>query len=114
MNRSLLDECQQRMKVSPAAPYRLFRTSQVAARRQGCYNGAMSSAVTQVQIRTFVAIELPAPVLEALAGVQQGLARLPVRLAGPAGLHLTLAFIGEIPAARVPEVVAAVQQGCGG
>jgi RNA 2',3'-cyclic 3'-phosphodiesterase len=86
----------------------------VAARREGCYNGGMSAAVTPVPIRTFVAIELPAPVLEALAGVQQALARLPLRLAGPAGLHLTLAFIGEIPAARVPEVVAAVQQGCAG
>ena len=60
--------------------------------------------------RVFVAIELPPPVIAALETVQDALAasQLPLRLTGAAGIHLTLAFLGEIPVARVAVVNAAV------
>jgi|SRR5579859_1728557 len=76
----------------------------------------MSTAALTLQIRTFIAIALPAPVLAALVGVQQQLAtaQLPLRLSAPAGLHLTLAFIGEMPAVRGADLAAAVAQGVAG
>lgn len=76
----------------------------------------MSTPNLSAEVRTFVAIELPAPVIEALVAVQRQLAagQLPLRLSAPAGLHLTLAFIGEIPAARVAALIAAVEAGCAG
>ena len=76
----------------------------------------MSQNPTAGVVRVFVAIELPPPVITALTAVQQQLAAqgLPLRLAAPAGLHLTLAFIGEIPAGQVPVLVGAVQQGAAG
>jgi 2'-5' RNA ligase len=41
-------------------------------------------------------------------------ARLPLRLVRPESIHLTLAFIGDIPAARVPALVGAVEQAAAG
>jgi 2'-5' RNA ligase len=76
----------------------------------------MSQNPTAGVVRVFVAIELPPPVITALTAVQQQLAAraLPLRLSAPAGLHLTLAFIGEIPAGQVPALAGAVQQGTAG
>jgi 2'-5' RNA ligase len=76
----------------------------------------MSQNPTAGVVRVFVAIELPPPVITALTAVQQQLAAraLPLRLSAPAGLHLTLAFIGEIPAGQVPALAGAVQQGAAG
>jgi 2'-5' RNA ligase len=76
----------------------------------------MSQNPTAGVVRVFVAIELPPPVITALTAVQQQLAAraLPLRLSAPAGLHLTLAFIGEIPAGQVPALASAVQQGAAG
>ena len=67
-------------------------------------------------VRTFVAIELPDAVRAALLRVQTALSatRLPIRPVRPEGIHLTLAFLGEIPAGRVPAVRAAVQQSAAG
>jgi 2'-5' RNA ligase len=55
-------------------------------------------------LRAFVAAELPTDLLQALAGVQAELGQrgLRVRWTRPAGLHLTLKFLGDIPADRVP------------
>src|SRR5207248_5717390 len=63
-----------------------------------------------------VAIELPATVIDLLTAIQNDLraARLAARYPVAAGLHLTLAFVGEIPAAWVPDLIAAVQQGAAG
>jgi 2'-5' RNA ligase len=67
-------------------------------------------------VRVFVALELPEGLHAALAGVQARLAaaRLPLRLVRPESIHLTLAFIGDIPAARVPALVGAVEQAAAG
>lgn len=76
----------------------------------------MTETALQVQVRTFVALELPPPVIAALVAVQQALAgaQLPLRLPAATSLHLTLAFVGEIPAMRVADLVTAVSQGCVG
>ncbi|MDH7487665.1 MAG: RNA 2',3'-cyclic phosphodiesterase [Anaerolineae bacterium] len=59
-------------------------------------------------LRTFIAIELDDQVLRALAAVQSKLeAALPprsVRWVRPEGIHLTLKFLGDTPAARLEEV----------
>ncbi len=62
-------------------------------------------------VRVFVAIELAGGIRAALAGVQARLAaaRLPLRLTRSEGIHLTLAFIGDIPAAAVPALIGAVE-----
>ena len=76
----------------------------------------MSETALQVQVRVFVAIELPQTVIDALGAVQGQLQAtgLPLRYAGAAGLHLTLAFIGEIPAPQVETLTSAVQRGSAG
>jgi 2'-5' RNA ligase len=76
----------------------------------------MSETALQVQVRVFVAIELPQTVIDALVAVQGQLQAtgLPLRYAGGAGLHLTLAFIGEIPAPQVEPLTSAVQRGSAG
>jgi 2'-5' RNA ligase len=67
-------------------------------------------------VRVFVAVELPEGTRAALEGVQARLAaaRLPLRLTRPEGIHLTLAFIGDIPAARVPALTGAIEQAAAG
>src|SRR4051812_29329826 len=79
-------------------------------------NQHMAGLASGTQVRVFVALELPPGVLATLAGVQAQLqaAQLPLRLVRPEGIHLTLAFIGEIPAAQAPALTAAVQQGVAG
>ncbi|HUS14415.1 MAG TPA: RNA 2',3'-cyclic phosphodiesterase [Chloroflexia bacterium] len=76
----------------------------------------MPTTALHVQVRTFIALDLNAAVRTALAAAQGHLAAsgLPLRLSAPAGIHLTLAFIGEIPAQRVPELIAAVERGAEG
>lgn len=57
-------------------------------------------------IRTFIAIELPPTVQQGLARVQERLKRdrLAVRWVAPEKIHLTLKFLGEIPAAQAAAV----------
>src|SRR6266545_4063962 len=68
-------------------------------------------------IRTFVAVELEAPVRQALAQVQATLrSRLEksvgsgvrIQWVKPESIHLTLKFLGDIPEKRVPEIVTAL------
>jgi len=65
-------------------------------------------------IRAFIAIELPEPVRAAVAEAQRRLRRAPVGVkiswSNPANLHLTLQFLGEIPAERVAEISAGLAQ----
>ncbi len=58
------------------------------------------------RIRTFIAIELPAAVRRGLGQLQERLKRdrPPVRWVAPDKIHVTLAFLGEIPAERVAVV----------
>lgn len=74
-------------------------------------------------IRTFVAIELDAPLRNALAQVQAELRSrlqkamgLDIRIqwVRPESFHLNLKFLGDIPEERVPEVQAALARVAGG
>jgi 2'-5' RNA ligase len=65
------------------------------------------------QIRSFIAIELPDEVKEEIDRFQAGLkkADLPnVKWVDPAGIHLTLKFLGYITAATVPAIMAAIEE----
>jgi 2'-5' RNA ligase len=71
-----------------------------------------------VNLRLFLAIELPGNVLEALNRVQQELQREPalarLRWVRPDGIHLTLKFLGETPAARQSDIEAAISRAVAG
>jgi 2'-5' RNA ligase len=71
-----------------------------------------------VNLRLFIAIELPGNVLSALNRVQHDLQRdpalAPLRWARPEGIHLTLKFLGETPADRRPEIEAAISGAAAG
>jgi len=58
------------------------------------------------RIRSFVAIDLQAPVLEALGALQERLGRInaDVRWVRPTGLHVTLKFLGPVEPARLERV----------
>lgn len=58
-------------------------------------------------LRLFVACELPTEATDALAQIQETLrSRVPSRLrwVRPEGIHLTLKFLGSVPASRVREI----------
>jgi 2'-5' RNA ligase len=59
-------------------------------------------------MRLFIALALPAEVHEELALAQARLRGLPVRWASPAGIHLTLQFIGEAPERSAPALLEAL------
>ena len=59
-------------------------------------------------IRLFTAIPLPEALRRRLSMLTRGLRE--VRWVPEENLHLTLCFIGEVPTARLPDVVEAVQQ----
>ncbi len=69
-------------------------------------------------LRLFIALELPRDVLDALQAIQDRLrGRTPretVRWTRPEGVHLTLKFLGETPAAKQPALTAAMQQAVAG
>ena len=63
------------------------------------------------QIRCFIAIELPEEAKGGLARLKQELQRDEhkfVKWVGPRGVHLTLKFLGNIPAKRVAEITGAM------
>ncbi|HUV53432.1 MAG TPA: RNA 2',3'-cyclic phosphodiesterase [Dehalococcoidia bacterium] len=58
-------------------------------------------------VRAFIAIELPRPVRAALARLQDGLRAsrtTSVKWVDPAGIHLTIKFLGNIDAGEIPEL----------
>ncbi len=61
-------------------------------------------------IRSFIAFELPTEVRTSLAAIQNALKdSVPgVRWVKPAGIHLTLSFLGDIPEEQVPDIHGAV------
>ena len=69
------------------------------------------------ELRLFVALELPAPVLAALERIQDDLradrSARAVRWTRPEGIHLTLKFLGETPAARLEAIQAGVRAAAG-
>jgi 2'-5' RNA ligase len=62
-------------------------------------------------IRLFIAIDISDTVRDMLAGVQERMRRgqLPVAWAAPAGMHLTLRFLGATPADRMVSIAAAMR-----
>jgi 2'-5' RNA ligase len=68
-------------------------------------------------IRAFIAIDLPEPVRAALAEAQGRLRHAPLGVkiswSNPANLHLTLQFLGDVPAERVPVISAGLAQVAG-
>ncbi|MER3397706.1 MAG: RNA 2',3'-cyclic phosphodiesterase [Chloroflexota bacterium] len=69
-------------------------------------------------MRLFVAIDLTAELKAALAELQNSLRRLwlgaPIRWVDPAGIHLTLKFLGEVGADRLEAIFAALERGTAG
>lgn len=69
-------------------------------------------------LRTFIAIELDESLRIAIARVQGKLKRQTppgsVKWVAPDGIHLTLKFLGDTPASRVPEVATALRRACAG
>jgi len=68
------------------------------------------------QVRTFIAIELDETINAALADLQGQLkSKVPqgsVRWVKPGGIHLTLKFLGDVPADRIEEIERALAQAC--
>ena len=73
--------------------------------------------MTDEPVRAFVAVDLPGSVKSALgdliARLQRG-APSEVKWVDPSVLHLTLKFLGEIPATQVADVVGAMALACRG
>ncbi len=69
-------------------------------------------------LRTFIAIELDEPLRLALGRVQarfkRQIAPRDVKWVAVENLHLTLKFLGDTPAGRLPEIEAALQTACAG
>lgn len=57
-------------------------------------------------LRAFVAVELPGPVRAALQEIQAGLKRIGIRArwVAPEKIHLTLKFLGSVPAGHVESI----------
>ncbi len=69
-------------------------------------------------VRAFIAIELDQQTIDALAGLQLQLKREPgaqlVKWVAPAGIHLTLKFLGEIDRTLIPRLVAVLRDSIAG
>ena len=67
-------------------------------------------------IRTFIAIELPPEIKEAMAGVQAELRKsdADVGWVRPEGVHLTLKFLGDVEEKKVAELGDALREGLKG
>jgi RNA 2',3'-cyclic 3'-phosphodiesterase len=64
------------------------------------------SAVKNEFMRSFVAIEIPAPARSRLRQIQESLRpTIPAQWTDPAQLHLTLKFLGETPDAQLPQLL---------
>ena len=61
---------------------------------------------SEKHIRSFLALPVPLDVKEALAGIQHDLKGdlKGVKWTNPAGLHITLKFLGEIPQSRIGRI----------
>jgi RNA 2',3'-cyclic 3'-phosphodiesterase len=65
------------------------------------------------KVRSFIAIELPGEVKQALAELQRKLksaGNLPVRWVDPGNIHLTLKFFGDIAADSPAKILAALEE----
>ena len=66
-------------------------------------------------MRLFIAAELPENLIEALAETSADLrGAVKGRYVGTNLLHVTLSFLGEVEATRIPEIEAALEEACEG
>ncbi|MFL6216371.1 MAG: RNA 2',3'-cyclic phosphodiesterase [Blastocatellia bacterium] len=67
-------------------------------------------------IRTFVCIEVPAPIRARIEALQRRLRRndVPISWVKPANIHLTIKFLGDVAASRIDDVRQAVERACQG
>ena len=64
-------------------------------------------------MRLFIAAELPEVMMDALAETQAMLRdTIRGRFTAPNGLHVTLAFLGEVPHSRIAEINRALEDAC--
>ena len=64
-------------------------------------------------MRLFIAVELPEAMMDALAETQAMLRdAIRGRFTAPNGLHVTLAFLGEVPHSRIAETSRALENAC--
>jgi len=66
-----------------------------------------------MEIRSFIALELPEDVKRELKAFQDRIRRgleEPVKWVDPWGIHLTLKFLGNIPAAKIPSIISALKE----
>ncbi len=63
-------------------------------------------------MRLFIAMNFPASLRRSIAAIGSDLAKsgVPARWVDPANVHLTLKFLGELPAARLDVIAAAVDE----
>ena len=70
------------------------------------------------EIRSFIAIELTEEILRSLQEVQRQLQDAPegrcVRWVRPEGIHLTLKFLGNVPAHRIEAIAEGMRRACTG
>jgi 2'-5' RNA ligase len=69
------------------------------------------------QIRSFIAIELPAELKTILGSFQDEMASAGgsfVKWVSPESIHITLKFLGNIPAEKVGKITSAIEQACAG
>jgi 2'-5' RNA ligase len=62
-------------------------------------------------MRTFIAIEIPEEIKRQMMEVQNGLRNSGVDASWPRpeGIHLTLKFLGEVPEAKLPEIMSSLR-----
>lgn len=66
-------------------------------------------------MRLFIAVELPEKIREALAETSSLLrASVRGRYVAPDSFHVTLAFLGQVEASRIDDVIGALEAGCRG
>jgi 2'-5' RNA ligase len=65
-------------------------------------------------IRTFVCIEVPAPIRARIEALQRALrlGDVPISWVKPANIHLTIKFLGDVAASRMDDVCRAVERAC--
>jgi 2'-5' RNA ligase len=63
-------------------------------------------------IRTFICIEVPKSIKERIGALQQTVGRHDAKISWvkPSNIHLTLKFLGDVTAARIPAVISAVER----
>ena len=67
---------------------------------------------SEFDMRTFIAIEIPAEIRKEMAKVQDGLKRsgADAGWTRPEGIHLTLKFLGDVPESQIEEIKKALVQ----